>query len=87
MKEQEYRWAQKLGQNRREHPRTGFGGHQTGGAVDVTLCRSDGTEYDMGTGYSALSPEIKTSSKKILLTQRKNRKILKMCMEKAGFIN
>lgn len=82
MKEQEYRWAQKLGQNRREHPnmsapelerltksqvadpRTGFGGHQTGGAVDVTLCRSDGTEYDMGTGYSALSPEIKTSSKK-----------------------
>lgn len=105
MKEQEYRWAQKLGQNRREHPnmstpelerltksqvadpRTGFGGHQTGGAVDVTLCRSDGTEYDMGTGYSALSPEIKTSSKKILLTQRKNREILKMCMEKAGFIN
>lgn len=105
LKEQEYRWAQKLGQNRREHPnmsapelerltksqvadpRTGFGGHQTGGAVDVTLCRSDGTEYDMGTGYSALSPEIKTSSKKILLTQRKNREILKMCMEKAGFIN
>lgn len=50
LKEQEYRWAQKLGQNRREHPnmsapelerltksqvadpRTGFGGHQTGGA-------------------------------------------------------
>ena len=82
LKEQEYRWAQKLGQNRREHPnmsapelerltksqvadpRTGFGGHQTGGAVDVTLCRSDGTEYDMGTGYSAFLRKSKPPAKK-----------------------
>ncbi len=68
-------------------PRKGFGGHQTGGAIDLTLCHKDGTEYDMGTKYSENTPNIKTNCKKLAITQRKNREILRMCMTKAGFIN
>lgn len=67
--------------------RGGFGGHQTGGAVDLTLCDENGVEYDMGTPYSDNSEKIKTKCSKIALRQRRNREILKMCMEKAGFKN
>lgn len=76
-----------LTKNQVADPRSGFGGHQTGGAVDLTLCNISGTEYDMGSTYSATTPTIKTNNKKITITQRKNREILKMCMEKAGFKN
>lgn len=65
----------------------GFGGHQTGGAVDLTLCDSTGIEYDMGTKYSENNEKIKTSSSKVALVQRRHREILKLCMEKVGFKN
>lgn len=65
----------------------GFGGHQTGGAVDLTLCDVNGEEYDMGTTYDENSEKIRTSSSKVTLIQRRHREILKMCMEKAGFKN
>ena len=68
-------------------PRNGFGGHQTGGAVDITLCNLQGKEYDMGTTYLETSSKIPTNSKGLTGKQRKNRALLKKVMEKAGFKN
>jgi D-alanyl-D-alanine dipeptidase len=65
----------------------GFGGHQTGGALDVTLCNADGIPFDMGTKYSELNPLVKTNNKLITTQQAKNRKMLCNIMKSEGFIN
>ena len=68
-------------------PRFGFGGHQTGGAVDLTLCDAQGQEHDMGTAYLENSPKIPTHTKGLTKTQQANRALLKNTLEKAGFKN
>lgn len=68
-------------------PRNGFGGHQTGGAVDITLCDAKGRDFDMGTTYLETSSKIPTKAKGLTEEQRKNRVLLKQVMEKAGFQN
>ena len=68
-------------------PRFGFGGHQTGGAVDLTLCDAQGQDYDMGTAYLENSPKIPTHTKGLTKEQHANRALLKNTMEKAGFKN
>lgn len=68
-------------------PRQGYGGHQTGGAIDLCLCDKNGKEFDMGTDYLSKSPEIKTFSKNISPLQKENRKILYDALASAGFIN
>ena len=68
-------------------PRKGFGGHQTGGAVDITLCDENGNDYDMGTEYRDASPKIRTNSTDINAKQAQNRKILIEALDKLDFAN
>lgn len=68
-------------------PRFGFGGHQTGGAVDISLCNRRGHDYDMGTKYLENNAKTPTDSGTLNLEQKQNRAILKNTMEKAGFKN
>ena len=63
-------------------PEGGGGGHQTGGAIDVTLVDARGRELDMGGGY--LKFDVRTPTKAI---NNSNRKILRRAMIAAGFIN
>ncbi len=52
------------------------GGHQTGGAIDITLISDNGVEFDMGTKYEEYNEKTKTDSKLITKEQIKNRKKL-----------
>ena len=63
-------------------------GHTTGGAVDVTLVGKSGKELDMGTNiYDFSDPQkIITFTKKVTAEQIKNRMLLRIAMEYAGFV-
>ena len=63
------------------------GGHQTGGAVDLGLCDSQGRELDMGTQYLEHNQRTKTRCKSLTEEQRRNRGILVDAMQRAGFMN
>ena len=62
------------------------GGHQTGGAIDITLIK-DGKEIDMGTKYEEYSQKTLTHNKLINETQKSNRFYLKKKLEKYDFNN
>lgn len=68
-------------------PRKGFGGHQTGGAIDIGLCDEKGHEFNMGTAYLDTSDKIKTAAKNIDEDARINRKILSDALQGVGFVN
>ncbi len=68
-------------------PRFGFGGHQTGGAIDISLCDKNGKDYDMGTNYQETNNKTCTKSKHLTPKQKYNRKILKTALENIGFKN
>ncbi len=68
-------------------PRFGFGGHQTGGAVDISLCNPDGIDYPMGTKWAEVNKKTKTKSKFLSDEEHKNRFILVNVMKKVGFVN
>ncbi len=61
-------------------------GHQSGAAVDVTLCDKTGVEYDMG-GVVRGFDETADFDYPVLPEQRKNRLILREALTKAGFVN
>lgn len=62
-------------------------GHQTGGAIDITLCHK-GREVDMGTKYLATdNPNSRTESKNLTPEQQKNRHLMKSILEQVGFVN
>lgn len=63
------------------------GGHQTGGAVDITLCSLDGIPLSMGTGYIEFNKFTKTSAHMKDEEIRERRKILLCAMREAGFVN
>lgn len=63
------------------------GGHQTGGAVDLTLCTPDGVLVNMGTEYLEFSEITKTLAHSEDANVRERRKILLSAMRKAGFVN
>ncbi len=63
------------------------GGHQSGGAVDLTICDKDGNDLDMGTRYLEHNNKTITESKHIESEQKLYRRILKEEMQRAGFIN
>lgn len=65
----------------------GGSGHQAGGAVDLTLCKEDGTPLDMGTGYLEHNKRTPTECRCITKGQKKNRQILLTAMRDAGFAN
>ena len=67
-------------------PRKGYGGHQTGGAVDVGLCDKNGKPLDMGTLYSGIGEKIRTNAP-INKVAANNRKILTEIMQRHGFVN
>ena len=64
-------------------------GHQSGAAIDLTLCDADGIELDMGTKYQEFNPLTETFPNDDFLTsrQKENRLILFHAMEQAGFVN
>jgi len=63
------------------------GGHQTGGAIDLTICTNDGIELDMGTKYLEFSEKTFSSSKNISNLQMENRNLLIHQMRENGFAN
>lgn len=63
------------------------GGHQTGGAVDLTICQSDGATLDMGTDYLEFNKRTETYSKTIAQQQIENRELLNQMMAEEGFVN
>lgn len=65
----------------------GFGGHQTGGAIDITLCDQSGNDMNLGTKIPEHSNKTKTNSKFLTKEEDGNRKILIQAMTKAGFKN
>jgi len=62
-------------------------GHQTGGAIDLTLCRKNGRTLNMGTEILEFNKKTKTQNFHLTREERNNRKILKQTMEKYDFIN
>ena len=69
------------------NPYTHGSGHQTGAAVDVTLCDDNGNEIDMGTPMNSCVPLSRTHAEGLTSEQRKNRDLLLNTMQSAGFIN
>lgn len=69
------------------NPTNGIGGHQSGGAIDITLVDANNIELDMGSKYLEHIPQTRTYSKELTDIQRKNRKFLLENMQKLGFVN
>lgn len=69
------------------NPHFGFGGHQTGGAVDIGLCDKNGNDWDMGTNYSVINKKTPMYAKHLTPEQKHNRKLLRHAMMSQGFIN
>ena len=67
--------------------KVGGSGHQTGGAVDLTLCDESGHPLDMGTLYLEHDSRTVTDCPDISESQRRNRQILLDAMRQAGFVN
>ncbi|MBR0036947.1 MAG: hypothetical protein IJP70_04825 [Bacteroidales bacterium] len=63
------------------------GGHQTGGAVDLTLCDAQGNLLDMGCAYQEHNRLTATDSPLLTREQRHRRKLLKQAMSQQGFVN
>lgn len=62
------------------------GGHQTGGAVDLSLCDAEGSPLDMGSKYPDKCPQMVTSYRlPTEITER--RRLLCKAMRKEGFAN
>ena len=69
------------------NPTNGIGGHQTGGAIDITLIDNNGKELDMGSKYLEHIPQTRTYCKDLTNIQRKNRNYLVEKMKDLDFIN
>lgn len=63
------------------------GGHQTGGAIDLTICTANGEALDMGTAYLEFNTSTPTNSSLLSTKQKENRALLVSVMKDAGFIN
>ena len=61
-------------------------GHQSGAAIDVTLCDENGNDYDMGGLVRGFSEE-SDFDYPVDLIARQNRDILRTALHKAGFKN
>jgi D-alanyl-D-alanine dipeptidase len=65
----------------------GYGGHQTGGAIDITLCDVHGSDLNLGTKIPEHNNKTKTKSFFLQKEEFVNRNILQKAMIKAGFKN
>lgn len=61
-------------------------GHQSGAAIDVTLCNQNGLEYDMGGCVRGFTP-MSDFDWPVDIVARRNRFILKESLQKVGFVN
>lgn len=59
--------------------------HNRGGAIDITLVDSTGTELDMGTGFDHFGIEASHNYKKLDKKIIQNRRLLKRIMQKNNF--
>jgi len=59
--------------------------HNRGGAIDITLLDSSGTELDMGTTFDFFGIEASHNYPNISETVKQNRKLLKTLMTNSGF--
>ena len=69
------------------NPTDGVGGHQTGGAIDITLVDKNGYELDMGSRYEEHIEQTKSYSKNLSEEQKKNRNYLFDKMRELDFVN
>jgi len=69
------------------NPKNGGGGHQTGGAVDITLCDQDGNDLDMGSGYLEMCSKTPTRATNISFSACQNRKILCQALQAVDMQN
>ncbi|GMO62339.1 MAG: hypothetical protein Ta2D_08710 [Rickettsiales bacterium] len=69
------------------NPHTEGSGHQTGAAIDLTLCDDNGVELDMGAAYLEHSPKTRTFCQGLTAKQYENRNLLINAMLYGGFIN
>ena len=63
------------------------GGHQTGGAIDITLVDENMRELNMGTGYAVHNNKTKTNSSNLTKEEKTNRDYLVSSLKKLGFVN
>lgn len=63
------------------------GGHQTGGAIDLTICNANGEALDMGTSYLEFNASTPTNNRNLTIKQKENRALLVSVMKDAGFVN
>ena len=59
--------------------------HNRGGAVDITLCKINGDEVDMGTDFDHFGEEAHHAYTALSDEILNNRKLLKVTMQKFGF--
>ncbi|MDD3669196.1 MAG: M15 family metallopeptidase [Alphaproteobacteria bacterium] len=62
-------------------------GHQSGAAVDVALCDSDGRLLDMGGAVRGFEDTAAFDCPALSETAKANRRVLKEAMASAGFVN
>jgi len=79
--------AIQLAQYKSDNPKGTLGGHETGGAVDVSLCDDNGNDFDYGTKFHEYNDFTFTKSSHITQQQKENRKDLVKIMKKQGFVN
>lgn len=69
------------------NPYNGYGGHQTGGAIDISFCDEDGNNLKMGTNIPEYNKKTKTKNLYLSSEEKKHRKILKDVLSTSGFKN
>ena len=57
-------------------PKAGGGGHQTGGAIDITLCDECGQDFDMGTRYLEMGQKTPMGARDLSVIAKANRVLL-----------
>jgi D-alanyl-D-alanine dipeptidase len=68
------------------NPFAGGSHHNRGAAVDLTLVDANGHELEMPTGFDTFTERAHQFSKEPTPTQRANRLLLRMVMEKVGLV-
>lgn len=61
-------------------------GHTRGSTIDLTIVKQDGSSVDMGGTFDLFSERSHPDYKKLTKKQKRNRKILRDAMLKAGFV-
>ncbi len=66
-------------------PNKGFSSHSSGGTVDITLVKLDGTAVEMPSGFDEFSAKADRSYSDVSKTAAENSKLLEKAMQDAGF--